>query len=168
MTPAARIAAAIDILDAILEGAAAEKTLTTWARQNRYAGSSDRAAIRDHVFDALRQKRSLTWLSGSETGRGLMIGALRKAGTDPAEVFTAGSHLIGIGKQAIAANDEGYLTSVAHSPCLGYTIGLGYISRGSERNGERVRAVDLLRGKDVEVEICSPHFIDPQGERLRV
>lgn len=88
MTPAARIAAAIDVLDLILAGAPAEKELTTWARRNRYAGSGDRAAVRDLVFDALRCKRSYAWLGRGETGRGLMIGALRAAGRDPAAMFT--------------------------------------------------------------------------------
>jgi methylglutamate dehydrogenase subunit C len=64
-------------------------------------------------------------------------------------------------------NDEGWMTSVAHSPTLGHSIGLGFIRRGHERIGERVRAVDLLRGSDIEVEIVSPHFVDPEGERLR-
>jgi sarcosine oxidase subunit alpha len=31
-----------------------------------------------------------------------------------------------------------------------------------------VRAVNLLKGSDVKVEIVSPHFVDPEGERLRV
>ncbi|ALG90354.1 MULTISPECIES: RsmB/NOP family class I SAM-dependent RNA methyltransferase [Actibacterium] len=88
MKPAARIAAAIDILDGVLAGAPAEKLLTTWGRQNRFAGSKDRAAIRDHVFDALRCRRSFAALGGRETGRGLMLGALRAAGVDPAEVFS--------------------------------------------------------------------------------
>ncbi|MHC0053918.1 RsmB/NOP family class I SAM-dependent RNA methyltransferase [Actibacterium sp. D379-3] len=92
MTPAARIAAAIDLLDGILAGAPAEKLLTTWGRQNRFAGSKDRAAIRDHVFDALRCLRSYAALGGGRTGRGLMLGALRDAGTDPAEVFTGEGH----------------------------------------------------------------------------
>ena len=82
MTPEARVAAAIDILDDILDGAPAEKALTTWARQHRFAGSGDRAAIRDHVFDALRQRRSFGWLGGGETGRALMIGMLKIAGQD--------------------------------------------------------------------------------------
>jgi hypothetical protein len=30
-----------------------------------------------------------------------------------------------------------------------------------------VRAVDLVRNNDVEVEICAPCFVDPQGERVR-
>ena len=88
MTPGARIAAAIAVLDEVLSGAPAEKVLTTWARRNRYAGSGDRAAIRDHVYDALRCRRSFAWLGGAETGRGLMLGAQRASGTDPSTLFT--------------------------------------------------------------------------------
>jgi heterotetrameric sarcosine oxidase alpha subunit len=87
---------------------------------------------------------------------------------NPEDVLTAGAHFVRIGKEASTANDEGYMTSVCHSPSLGMSIGLGFIRRGNERHGERVRAVDSVRGTDIEVEICSPHFLDPQGERLRV
>ncbi|GAA0304042.1 RsmB/NOP family class I SAM-dependent RNA methyltransferase [Rhodovulum strictum] len=92
MTPAARIAAAIGLLDAWLAGAPVERLLTTWGRQNRYAGAKDRAAIRDLVFDALRCRRSLAALGGAETGRGLMLGLLRAAGTDPGTLFTGAGH----------------------------------------------------------------------------
>jgi sarcosine oxidase subunit alpha len=102
---------------------------------------------------------------GMNVDNGLMLVGFKPV--DRSEAFTAGSHFIAVGKESIGANGEGYMTSVAHSPCLGHTIGLGYITRGSERKGEKVRAVDLLRGKDIEVEICSPHFVDPEGERLR-
>jgi sarcosine oxidase subunit alpha len=34
--------------------------------------------------------------------------------------------------------------------------------------GERIRAVDPVRDGDVEVEVCSPVFVDPKEERLRV
>lgn len=88
MTPAARIETASILLDQILEGAAAEKTLTTWARKNRFAGSKDRAAVRDHVFTALRCKRSFAAYGGAATGRGLMIGELRAAGIDPDTMYT--------------------------------------------------------------------------------
>ena len=54
MTPAARLSAAIEVLDAILLGQAPEMVLTNWGRANRFAGSGDRAAIRDRVYDALR------------------------------------------------------------------------------------------------------------------
>lgn len=92
MTPGARIAAAIDCLDAILAGTPAEKVLTRWARGARYAGSGDRAAVRDHVFSALRQRRSAAWVGGGETGRALMIGTLRLGGTDPAPLFAGEGH----------------------------------------------------------------------------
>lgn len=83
----ARIAAAIEILDAILKGDAAERALTTWARTHRFAGSGDRASIRDLVFDALRRKRSYAWQGGACTGRGLMVGAF-KAASDLDSIFT--------------------------------------------------------------------------------
>jgi sarcosine oxidase subunit alpha len=78
----------------------------------------------------------------------------------------AGAHFIGIGKAATATNDEGYMTSVAFSPSLGRWIGLGLIAHGTERHGERVRAYDPVRGGDVEVEICPPCFVDPEGTKL--
>lgn len=95
MTPAARVQAAIEILDRIVAGQAAEQTLTGWARGNRYAGSSDRLAIRDHVFDALRRRRSAAALGGGETGRALMIGLLRQRGEDLDAVFSGGPHAPG-------------------------------------------------------------------------
>ncbi len=86
---------------------------------------------------------------------------------DTTAVLTAGAHFIGLGREATTANDEGWMTSVCHSPLLGHSIGLGFIRRGPSRHGERVRAVDAVRGTDIEVEIVSPHFHDPVGERLR-
>lgn len=88
MTPGARVAAAIEVLDAIRAGSAAEQALTGWARGARYAGSKDRAAVRDHVFHVLRRWRSCAALGGGEAGRALMLGALRDRGEDPARLFT--------------------------------------------------------------------------------
>ena len=92
MTPAARHQAAIEILERILAGAAAEQALTSWARASRFAGSGDRAAIRDLVFAALRCKRSFAHLGGSETGRGLVLGGLRAADVPPETIFTGSRH----------------------------------------------------------------------------
>ena len=86
---------------------------------------------------------------------------------NPADTLKAGSHFLAMGKEAVAANDDGWLTSVVHSPHLGHQIALGYLRNGSARLGERLRAVNLLARTEVEVEIVSPHFIDPEGERLR-
>ena len=92
MTPAARVAAAIEVLDDILGGEPAEKCLTRWARGNRYAGSKDRAAVRDMIFDVLRRKRSLSASGGSQTARGLLIGYLREKSIDLEDVFGAGGY----------------------------------------------------------------------------
>ncbi|WP_298863332.1 RsmB/NOP family class I SAM-dependent RNA methyltransferase [uncultured Sulfitobacter sp.] len=92
MTPAARVAAAIEILDMIGDGLPAEQVLTRWGRGNRFAGSKDRAAIRDYVFDVLRVKRSAAWLGRAATGRGLMIGLLRKHDVDLDTLFTGEGH----------------------------------------------------------------------------
>jgi 16S rRNA (cytosine967-C5)-methyltransferase len=88
MTPAARVQSAIEILDEVLAGAPTEQALIRWARQNRFAGSKDRAAVRDHVFQAVRCKRSFAVLGGAETGRGLMIGQMREIGGDLSEIFS--------------------------------------------------------------------------------
>ncbi len=88
MTPEARVAAAIDILDLVVTGRSAEQALTRWARQSRFAGSKDRAAVRDLVFDVLRHWRSDALRGGSEAGRGRMIGRLRAEGRDLDAVFT--------------------------------------------------------------------------------
>ena len=92
MTPAARAAAAIVILDAIRAGEPAEAQLTRWARASRYAGSGDRAAVRDLVYDALRRRRSRAALGGGESGRALILGALREAEADPAGIFSGIGH----------------------------------------------------------------------------
>lgn len=92
MTPAARLSAAIAVLDRILAGDGSEQALTTWGRASRFAGSGDRHAVRDLVYDALRCKRSYAALGGGMTGRGLILGGLRAAGRDPAELFTGDGH----------------------------------------------------------------------------
>lgn len=92
MTPAARHAAAIEILDRVLDGTPAESALTGWARASRFAGSKDRAAVRDIVFDGLRKRRSAACMGGAETGRGIVLGLLRMNASDPDSVFTGAGH----------------------------------------------------------------------------
>lgn len=79
----------------------------------------------------------------------------------------AGAHLLACGATPVAANDEGYVTSAAWSPTLGHSIALALLSRGSERHGERIVVHDPVRSGDVEAEICSPIFVDPEGARVR-
>lgn len=96
MTPAARVQAAIDILDRWLRGAdGMDRVLTAWGRQNRYAGSGDRRAIADLVYDALRRKRSAAWVAGGgdgSDGRAILRGLLILQGEDPEAFFTGDRH----------------------------------------------------------------------------
>ncbi|QZD95286.1 RsmB/NOP family class I SAM-dependent RNA methyltransferase [Qipengyuania gelatinilytica] len=81
MTPAARVQTSIELLDAIIEaakskGAPADRILADWFRNNRFAGSKDRRAIRELVFSAIRACGPIP-----ESGRAAM---LRLAETDDA------------------------------------------------------------------------------------
>ena len=92
MQIAARYQAAIEVLDQITAGLAAERALTQWARSSRFAGSKDRAAVRDHVYDVLRNRGRAAHLGGAETGRALILGLLRLQGVDVDQVFTGQGH----------------------------------------------------------------------------
>ena len=86
MTPAARTAAAVDLLDRIIvaardQGAAADMLIARWFAERRYAGSKDRRAVRELVYDAIR-------LCGErpESGRAAML-ALVAERPELAETF---------------------------------------------------------------------------------
>ena len=77
MRPPGRLAAAIEILDDILNRhRPAAMALADWARGHRFAGSGDRSAIGTLVYDALRKRVSLAWRMGEETPRALAIAAM--------------------------------------------------------------------------------------------
>jgi len=59
VTPAARVEAAIGLLDTVIasalaKGPPADRILAEWFRANRFAGSKDRRAVRELVFRAIR------------------------------------------------------------------------------------------------------------------
>ena len=77
MTPAARLQAAAEVLDQLSSRRApAEAVLKDWGRANRYAGSKDRRAIADKVYQAVRARERLVHLMDASTGRALVIGTL--------------------------------------------------------------------------------------------
>ncbi|OIQ42014.1 MAG: sarcosine oxidase subunit alpha [Roseobacter sp. MedPE-SWde] len=86
---------------------------------------------------------------------------------DASKPVPAGGHLIATTGPVDAAHDQGYVTSAAYSPILESAIGLGFVKSGFERMGEQLRLVNPLEEQDVLVEIVSPHFVDPKGEKLR-
>lgn len=90
MRPAGRLQAAIEILTLIFERPQpAAVALSEWGRSHRFAGSGDRAAIGNLVFDVLRNRQSLAWRMGGEEPRALALGALRYCWGEPADAIAA-------------------------------------------------------------------------------
>ncbi|MFL0356422.1 RsmB/NOP family class I SAM-dependent RNA methyltransferase [Erythrobacter sp. GH1-10] len=80
MTPAARVQAAIELLDQVIdaakrEGAPADRLIAAYFKQRRYAGSKDRRAVRELVYRAIRHCGEIP-----ESGRMAMLGL---AAADP-------------------------------------------------------------------------------------
>lgn len=78
----------------------------------------------------------------------------------------AGAHLFTAGTEHSPANDQGWLTSSAFSPHLQAPIALGFLERGNDRLGELIEVANPIEGLTVKAKVVSPHFIDPEGERL--
>src|SRR3954469_22875244 len=75
MTPAARLSAAIELLDTIdTERVPAAKALKEWGTAHRYAGSGDRAAISGLIWDVLRRRSSSAVLMDADTPRARVLG----------------------------------------------------------------------------------------------
>ena len=96
MTPSARLAAAIDILEGLNLGSGgtttqpADRFLKDWFRTRRFAGSGDRREIGELVFHVLRHRAAFAHRMGREGPRALVIAALLAEGKDPAVLFTGG------------------------------------------------------------------------------
>ena len=74
MTPAARVQAAIEVLDEVIasarsDGPPADAIVTRYFKTRRYAGSKDRRAVRELVFQAIRRSGELP-----NSGRAAMLG----------------------------------------------------------------------------------------------
>src|SRR5579871_6875630 len=78
MTPAARLSAAIELLETIDSNRVpAGQALKEWGTAHRFAGSGDRAAISGLVWDVLRRRASSAWIMESDTARARLLGMLR-------------------------------------------------------------------------------------------
>jgi sarcosine oxidase subunit alpha len=114
---------------------------------------------KDFIGRVMAQRPALT-----DAARPVLVGLKP---VDPAARLRGGAHLLPKGADAIAANDQGHVTSVAYSPTLGHWIGLALLAKGASRHGERIIVHDPVRGADVEVEVCHPVFVDLEGVRVR-
>ncbi len=114
---------------------------------------------KDYIGRVLAGRPGLT-----DPNRAVLVGVKP---VDRSARLYAGAHFLTLGTQPALENDQGYITSVAFSPMLGHWIGLGLLTLGPQRVGERIRAHSPVRGGDVEVEVVSPVFFDPDSARLK-
>ena len=78
MTPAARLSAAIELIETIdAQRVPAAKALKEWGTAHRYAGSGDRAAISGLIWDVLRRRASSAWIMDDDSARARLLGMLR-------------------------------------------------------------------------------------------
>ncbi|MBW0144977.1 RsmB/NOP family class I SAM-dependent RNA methyltransferase [Sphingomicrobium clamense] len=116
MTPAARVQAAIEILDAVIasardNGPPADQLVRDYFRTRRYAGSKDRRAVREHVFAAIRMLGERP-----ENGRSAMLALV---GPDLFDGSPHGPSVVGEGEApAIASYVPAWIESQL-SPLLG-------------------------------------------------
>jgi sarcosine oxidase subunit alpha len=114
---------------------------------------------KDFIGRALAQRAGLI-----SSDRPVLVGLLP---VDRSQRIRAGAHLMPLGAKAAPENDEGWITSAAHSPTVGCWVALGMLKNGPDRIGQRLLAWDHIRGAETEVEVAAPCFVDPAGERLR-
>jgi 16S rRNA (cytosine967-C5)-methyltransferase len=88
MTPAARLSAAIELIQTIeAQRIPAAQALKEWGSAHRFAGSGDRAAIAGLVWDVLRRRASSAWLMDDDTPRSRLLGMLKiERGMDVAAI----------------------------------------------------------------------------------
>jgi 16S rRNA (cytosine967-C5)-methyltransferase len=80
MRPGAHIKAAVEVLEEVLgKHRPAAAALADWGKSHRFAGSSDRAAIGNLVYDALRRRRSLAYQMDADTPRAIALAAAPRA-----------------------------------------------------------------------------------------
>jgi sarcosine oxidase subunit alpha len=118
------------------------------------------ATKKDFIGRALAARPAL-----NDSSRPRLVG-LKPA--DGATALRAGAHLLKLGAEPVAANDDGWITSAAFSPTLGHPIALAMLAGGPARHGETIRVYDPIRNGDTLAEVVAPVFYDPSGSRLHV
>ena len=108
MTPSARVQASIDILDLVIasardNGPAADKIISDWFRTRRFAGSSDRRAVRELAYGAIRRCGEIP-----SDGRAAML-TLAKDDAALAALFDGSPHA----PEPIAADERHALPGIA-------------------------------------------------------
>ena len=109
------------------------------------------------VGDVLRHRPAL-----ADPARRRLVG-LRPI--DPRRMVRAGALVFPANTRA-EGHGIGHVTSATWSPELESWIALALVERGTERFGEVLTAASPLHDEQLQVEVVSPVFIDPEGARI--
>jgi 16S rRNA (cytosine967-C5)-methyltransferase len=166
MTPAARLQAAIEILDEVIasardDGPPADSIVTRYFKQRRYAGSKDRRAVRELVFRAIRRSAERP-----TSGRAAILGLAQEDSALP-ELFglPRGPNPIEAGEEAAAAAVVPQWLIPDLSPLVGEVEWPALLERAPldlRVNVARASRDDLLK----EFEAAEPTRLSPWGIRL--
>jgi sarcosine oxidase subunit alpha len=98
-----------------------------------------------------------------EPARPRLVG-IRATTTDFAHRLRGGAHIVA---SRGSRESLGWVTSVTRSVELDRWIGLAMVRGGAERLGQTLVASYPLKGEEIEVEITSPHHVDPENARVK-
>ncbi|MDJ0896819.1 MAG: glycine cleavage T C-terminal barrel domain-containing protein, partial [Alphaproteobacteria bacterium] len=118
---------------------------------------------KDYVGRWTRDRAGLT-----DPARQTLVGLVAEDGVSAIRI---GSQLIA--EPMVTSRPEqrvpmlGHVTSTTYSPALGKPIALALLSGGLQHEGALLYAAYPLRNEQTAVRVVSPHFFDPDGERLR-
>ena len=117
MKPGARLAAAATVLTEItVRHRPAALALADWGKASRFAGSGDRSAVGNLVYDVLRQRGSIAARMGSDSPRALVLGAARHAlGLSVQEIAEAADG----SRHALTALTEAERAALEREPATG-------------------------------------------------
>ena len=162
----------IDILDALATtDQPLDRFMRDWFRTRRFAGSKDRAAIGERVFDIQRHRASLGWRMSDEAPRALVIASLLKNGETPTEYFNGdgyGPSLLSDAERARIAEEPTDELVRAFGPnlldeMLAFQMRAPADLRVNTLKRERDEVLDALRARDFAAE-ATP--FSPLGVRI--
>ena len=112
----------------------------------------------DYIGRVLAERPGLT-----DSSRPRLVG-IRAVDPSFEKRLRGGAHLVA---SRDSTDSLGWVTSVTRSVELENWIGLAMLKRGPDDKGKRLYAAYPLKNETVEVEITSPHHIDPENARVR-
>lgn len=86
--------------------------------------------------------------------------------SEDGQPISGGAHLTQSPARDVAMPSLGHVSSACFSPTIGKPIALALLGNGSSRVGQTIWQSDPMRNRFGKVQVVSPQFVDPKGERL--